>query len=195
VKTKKIAILCVLLFASFFIDSFISKNIIYIQVPLLVVIMGWFSHEITVLVVLVIISSLFLYEDKKNKFIPPLFMSFLVTLIVTYVLKVMVMRPRPFGIEYIDLSFLGMSLRLANYSFPSIHSAIAFCALPILDKEFRKLKWFWIFFSVMIALSRVYLNQHFLSDVIAGSILGYMIGHYMMRLGEKHGIERILREL
>jgi undecaprenyl-diphosphatase len=194
-NTKKIAFFSVVLFASFFLDNFISENISYIQIPFAEKIMSWFSHEITVFVILVLISSLFLYEERKNKFIPVLFMSFIAAFILTYALKFMIMRPRPFGINYIDLSFLGAAFKFVDYSFPSTHSALAFCVLPVLDKEFRKLKVFWIFFSCMVAVSRVYLNQHFLSDVLAGSILGYMIGQYVMRLGEKHGIHKILHEL
>jgi membrane-associated phospholipid phosphatase len=192
---KKLAFFSVLLFASFFIDGFISNNVVYLQLPLLTVIMHWFSHEITVLVILVVISALFLYEERKNKFIPVLFMSFLTAIAVTYVLKLIIMRTRPFGIVPIDLSFLGIALSFIDYSFPSTHTAIAFSVLPVLDKEFKRLKWFWILFSCMVAVSRIYLNQHFLSDVIAGGILGYMIGHYIMMLGEKHGIHKILHEL
>jgi undecaprenyl-diphosphatase len=192
---KKIAFLSVVLFASFFLDDFISKNIVYVHIPVLDTVMRWFSHEITVFVVLVIISALFLYEEKKNKFIPVLFMSFLAALLITYALKFMILRPRPFGTNYIDLSFLGATLKFIDYSFPSSHSALAFSALPILDKEFKRLKVFWILFSSMIAISRIYLNQHFLSDVLAGCIIGYMIGHYVMKLGEKHGIHKILHEL
>jgi membrane-associated phospholipid phosphatase len=194
-NTKKIALLSVGLFASFFLDDIISKNIAYLNLPFLESIMRWFSHEITVFVVLVMISALFLYEERKNKFIPILFMSFLAALVLTYALKFMIMRPRPFGINYIDLSFLGTAFKFIDYSFPSTHSALAFSVLPILDKEFKKLKVFWIFFSCMVALSRIYLNQHFLSDVLAGCILGYMIGHYIIKLGEKHGIHKILHEL
>ncbi len=192
---KVIICLSIILFGSFFIDNFVSENIIHLQHPILTSVMEWFSHEITVLVILVIISALFLYEEKKNRFIPVLFMSFITALIVTYFLKFMIMRPRPFGIVPFDFSLFGIVLTFVDYSFPSTHAAIAFSVLPVLDKEFRKLKWFWIFFSCVVAISRIYLNQHFLSDVIAGSMLGYMIGHYVMRIGEKHGIEKILHEL
>jgi undecaprenyl-diphosphatase len=194
-NNKKIAFMSVALFGSFFFDRAISDSVAYIQHPLLTKVMEWFSHEITVLVILVILSALFLYEERKNKFIPFLFMSFITAFIVTYALKFIIMRPRPFGEKIIDLSFFNVALRFIDYSFPSAHSALAFSVLPILDKEFKKLKGFWIFFSCMIAISRIYLNQHFLSDVLAGCIIGYLIGEFVMRIGEKHDIGKILHEL
>jgi len=189
-KTKTIAILAISLFVSFFLDQLVSSFFYTINIPLLDVIMEWFSHEITVFVVLVIISGLFLYEEKKSKFIPILFISFFTGIVISYLLKFMIMRTRPEGLLYFTLSLIGLNFKFPDYSFPSTHSVMAFSVLPVLDKEFRKLKFFWIFFSVMIALSRIYLNQHYLSDVVAGIIIGYVTGHYILKLGEKHELAK-----
>ncbi len=189
-KTRIVAILSVCLFISFFIDSYVHEIFLSIKAPILDTIMEWFSHEITVLVVLLIISGLFLYEEHKTKYIPLLFISFVTALIASYSLKFLVMRARPEGVSFFILTVFGYILKIPNYSFPSSHSAMAFGVLPVLDKEFRKLKAFWIFFSIMIAISRIYLNQHYLSDVIAGAIIGYLSGHYCLKLGEKHNVAK-----
>ena len=59
---------------------------------------------------------------------------------------------------------------------------LVFCAIPILDKEFPKLKYFWIAFAVLVAFSRIYFGLHFLSDVIAGGLIGYLIGIFIVNL-------------
>ncbi len=189
-KKKTLAILGITVFACFFLDNAVSELFLAIRNPLLDKIMGWFSHEITVFVVLVVISSLFLYEERKNRFIPALFMSFFTGLIVSFLLKLAVMRVRPDGISYLALSVLGLAVKVPDYSFPSMHSAMAFSVLPVLDREFKKVKYFWIFFSVMIALSRIYLNQHYLSDVVTGGLIGYIAGEHILKAGDKHAVHK-----
>jgi len=39
-----------------------------------------------------------------------------------------------------------------------------------------KMKYLWVFLGVIVMLSRVYLGVHYLSDVIAGMLLGLLIG-------------------
>ena len=58
---------------------------------------------------------------------------------------------------------------------------LAFCAIPFLSKEFPKFKYFWIAFASLIAFSRVYFGVHFLSDVIAGGLIGYLIGWFVLK--------------
>jgi membrane-associated phospholipid phosphatase len=45
-----------------------------------------------------------------------------------------------------------------------------------MDKNFRIVNWMWFVFGIIVAFSRVYVNVHHLSDVMAGSLLGYFIG-------------------
>jgi len=59
-----------------------------------------------------------------------------------------------------------------------MHAAAAFSALPVLDLEFPKLKWFWLGFALLIALSRIYMGVHYFSDVVAGAFFGYLIGRF-----------------
>ena len=63
------------------------------------------------------------------------------------------------------------------YSFPSGHSATAFniflMLALIVKNNFLKLMFFLI--ASMVAFSRIYLSQHFLIDITAGSFIGILI--------------------
>ena len=82
-------------------------------------------------------------------------------------------RTRPCAIErhcWADL------LPPDQFSFPSGHSITAFaCAVPL--SFFYPVFAAWFFFCALsIAASRVILGLHFLSDVLAGCLLGAALG-------------------
>ena len=47
-------------------------------------------------------------------------------------------------------------------------------------------KYVWIGFAVLIAFSRIYFGLHFLSDVIVGGLLGYVLGMIVVRLEKEY---------
>lgn len=62
----------------------------------------------------------------------------------------------------------------SSFSFPSGHTAAAFCLYFGLALVFQK-KWgacTFFFVALLVGLSRVYLSQHFLEDIYVGSIVG-----------------------
>lgn len=61
-----------------------------------------------------------------------------------------------------------------HFSFPSGHTSAAFCLYFCLAAFVpqRWLKVVFLLLAVVSAYSRIYLNQHFLEDVLAGSLLG-----------------------
>ena len=46
--------------------------------------------------------------------------------------------------------------------------------------------WFWIILAIVIAISRLYLGVHYMSDVIAGAVIGYAIGASIIYIKEKY---------
>ena len=87
-------------------------------------------------------------------------------------------RPRPFVDNEGLVSFiksLGMELP-DDSSFPSGHSFVSFCSAIILTLQLRK-KWPFIYIlSSAIALSRVFLCVHYPTDVLAGAVIGTIVG-------------------
>jgi len=74
------------------------------------------------------------------------------------------------GIYGFDL--FGWHFEHAWQSFPSGHSATALSAALTLSLLFPRFKLAFIASGVLIAASRVVLCQHYLSDIVAGSVLG-----------------------
>ena len=64
-----------------------------------------------------------------------------------------------------------------QFSFPSGHTITAFSVAISLGQFYPSLLPVLLFFATSIALSRVVLGMHFLSDVIAGAAIGGLVGH------------------
>jgi len=188
-KKKNITILItglILFIVSLILDKNTSSLISSIKNPVFDLIFNWFTSFVNVFVILILVTTLFLFEEKKREWIPPLWLSLLISVIVSFVLKLMIARSRPVDLFYPLIPIL-------NFSFPSMHAMVAFAAVPILDKEFFKLKWFWIIFASLVAFSRIYFGFHFLSDGVFGIFTGYFIGILVVYFEEKYRPFRFLK--
>ncbi|HPI39926.1 MAG TPA: phosphatase PAP2 family protein [Pseudobdellovibrionaceae bacterium] len=61
------------------------------------------------------------------------------------------------------------------HSFPSGHSQVMFTVATMLMFLWPKLRWYFFGFAFLISFTRVMTHSHFLSDVIIGSLLGYLV--------------------
>lgn len=85
-----------------------------------------------------------------------------------------IVRPIKF-FEGINELYLVEGVKIhGSYSFPSGHSATIFalCLCFAIMTKNNLLKVLLFLLAVIVAFSRVYLSQHFLNDIVAGSILG-----------------------
>ncbi len=90
-------------------------------------------------------------------------------------LKFLFGRKRPhIDPAYESLHFEPFNLHWNWHSFPSGHSQVIFVVATLLGLLIPKAKWPLLIFALAIALTRVVTQQHFLSDVLVGSALGYL---------------------
>ena len=124
-----------------------------------------------------IIISLFIYIITKSRFIEKtallVFSSTVISGILINIIKIIFARYRPpmllehhlYGFKTFDIGYL------VN-SFPSGHATTAFSVYVSLALVFPKFKYFFIGIAIFIALSRVLLCVHYLSDVMIGGVIG-----------------------
>jgi len=102
-------------------------------------------------------TSTFYMDDDKGRM--EFYKSFAMTAGLTYGLKYTVDAPRPDGSD--------------NHSFPSGHSSITFQSAVFLHKRYG-LKYALLSYAgaTFVGFSRVYANEHYSRDVIAGAVVG-----------------------
>ena len=91
-------------------------------------------------------------------------------------MKSLVARPRPAGLD----DYPGVR-RPRTTSFPSGHSLAAWCAATLLAEDDPwALAWYGL--ATGVSLSRVHVRHHHATDVVAGSVLGAIMGRLGRRL-------------
>ena len=100
-------------------------------------------------------------------------------ILVFQIIKNAVGRPRPCLIEPHCWSNL---LPPDRFSFPSGHSLTAFAVATSLALFYPSMDLPLMLCASSVALSRIFLGMHFLSDVLAGSALGALLGYLAFRL-------------
>lgn len=135
-----------------------------------------------------VISAVLCFLLLFMKQIKPLcFFAFtmLATATIGWILKESIARVRPFG----------MSDVVQTFSFPSGHTSASFAffvSIGVLAGLGRppkqRLMWLSIAFlpAFLIGLSRIYLNMHWLTDVIAGALLAVGISMFVLTWVEFH---------
>lgn len=131
-----------------------------------------------------ILSIWLIYRKKRRIYVIPLWVSLVSAEAVTSILKVLVARPRPLG---------GLLLE-HGFSFPSGHATIAMAFFGIISylmmthirsaRTQRILVFITVTLVVLIGISRLYLGVHYLSDIFAGYLIGFLsilLGLYVQK--------------
>lgn len=95
-------------------------------------------------------------------------------------LKNLIARPRPC---WLDSTVHLLVPSPTDYSFPSGHTLASAIGATVLTRTDRRFGWAAIPIAAIIAFSRLYLFVHYPSDILAGAILGVIIGETLYRLG------------
>lgn len=127
------------------------------------------------------IVLIFFKKYRKNAFmiVSGLACSYIIG---NLILKNLVARARPCSFN------TAVELLIAaptDYSFPSGHTMSSFVAAMILFRADKRLGIPAFILAFMIAFSRLYLYVHFPSDVIAGALIGAVIGFAVWAVGNK----------
>ena len=96
----------------------------------------------------------------------------LLTSLLTQILKIIFGRARPNYTDFqnnLNLEFF--TINPQYHSFPSGHSSTIFCVVIILGVLFPKLKYFFYISGLLVAVSRVLVGAHFVTDIFAGLIV------------------------
>jgi len=174
-------ILAVLLMVlSFFVDKSISSFIFNLRNSLLDLIFKY-SYLMLKDYLILIVNVIFLYFKDKRKIINAI-LGFLSTGVLITILKYFIGRMRPFEvIENAKIGIFDYSFASFNTSFPSWHTGAVFSLLPFAFYINKKLGYFWILIGILEGITRVYTGYHYLSDVLFGGLIGYLIGWLFFR--------------
>lgn len=177
----------VLIVLSYLADDLIFPVIESLRSSYMDAVMIWMTQLKSLVFVMYIMTTVFALESKHGrKLIVPLWFSFLASYAASSLIKMIVMRRRPFGLE----SIFG----IWDSSFPSGHVTISFAAAVVLQQLFPRIAWFWYLFAGLVGFSRLYINAHYLSDVMAGALLGYLIGLGTIYLASKNKLLKLPKQ-
>lgn len=122
--------------------------------------------------------ALLLFILRKKRLAALVISSYALSGIIAQVLKALVASPRPKtyfeNSDYVLL--VDKSTLYSIGSFPSGHTASAFALAAVLAFYIKnkKYSWFLFVYACLVGYSRIYLAQHFLLDVICGSLIGVL---------------------
>ena len=127
-----------------------------------------------------------LSDNKKNRYVALKGVeAWLLTGGATFVLKQVAHRQRPNEGDYPDPYFWhGPYALTSDYtSFPSGHTSTAFAVAAVVAGSYNE---WWIKtlsygFATLTGLSRIHDNKHWASDVFAGALLGWWVGHSLIK--------------
>lgn len=112
--------------------------------------------------------------------------SILLSAISIYSLKALFSLPRPPAVLGIDTVHIVGEPVLTD-SFPSGHSATAFLIAGLLWLTYKStpLRWLWLGFASIVALSRVGIGAHWPQDIAAGALLGWLTAWFACYLSQQ----------
>lgn len=132
------------------------------------------SSYLTIIPLVILAVSLTKNKGERRAYLYRAIGGVLLTYIIVTFLKGVVAEPRPCAILPVRAP-VGCE---TTGSFPSMHTALVFSVLPLLSGPASVL---YFVYSALVGLSRIYLGVHYPLDVVAGAIVGVVIGKLLIR--------------
>lgn len=120
-----------------------------------------------------------LFPQQGMTFLLAGLLAFVIELPIYWVLKRSFKRRRPFNVVQALAPVLKPS---DEFSFPSGHTTAAFMIAGITSVCFPAVSLLAYTWAALIGLSRVMLRVHFISDVLAGMLLGTLIAFFSLSI-------------
>jgi membrane-associated phospholipid phosphatase len=109
--------------------------------------------------------------------------------LVTNVIKPFIARARPILFERENIfGFHPVSFNAQWNSMPSGHSTTAFTLAFTLSMLFPRYRSVWWVYGIALALSRVMVNAHYLSDVLAGGAVAFVTTFFIKQVLTRYGM-------
>jgi membrane-associated phospholipid phosphatase len=147
-------------------------------IPHSIPVLQFISYSTTIVSILMTLTVLVTSIVKKSRIIMKQFFTLaavlIIVLIISQGLKALIFRERPF----VTHPFIEKLSEAGSSSFPSGHTLEAFAVATALSILFSRKKitipvYIW---AMLVAYSRMALGVHYPSDVLAGIIIGTLIG-------------------
>jgi membrane-associated phospholipid phosphatase len=126
---------------------------------------------------------LFLLATKRYEIAWQLLAAFVISGLIAQMLKYCVYSPRPkeFFSQKEHIYLIDGITHTGTSSFPSGHTASIFALVTILAlfTKNKKICFFYLMAAILVAYSRIYLSQHFLSDVLGGALIGVTVAMFV----------------
>lgn len=124
-----------------------------------------------------------LFFKKTRKCGAAMGLALLLSLLINdNILKVLIERPRPFSADLPgwwkeQFIYPGLITKPHDFSFPSGHTSSSFAAATVLLLSVKKRFGIpAVVLAALIAFSRIYLHVHYCTDVLAGMVVGILLG-------------------
>jgi len=143
-----------------------------------------------------VVLCIILFFYKKRFLSLMILSSFLISGLVAQVIKYFFLEARPaVFLAKANYPYFIDHVTLHNFhSFPSGHTTTAFVMAAILCFSVKNKNYSFLFliFGALVGYSRIYLGQHFINDVSAGSVIGVLFAIFCWVYFEKW-FKKILR--